>query len=74
MLHGNPQAIAQDFSPHMSALRRHVSPNVQFECCMILQGTLGGTGALGTPLEDPFKTNWREGLSCGPNPCFQHGS
>ena len=29
------------FSLRMTVLRRHF-PNVQFECCMILQGTLGG--------------------------------
>ena len=42
VLHGNPSVIARDFSPHMAVRRRHVLPNVQFECCMILQGTLGG--------------------------------
>ena len=41
VLHGNPSAIAWDFSPHMAVLRRHFLPNMQFECCMILQGTLG---------------------------------
>ena len=30
------------FLPHLSVLRCQVLPNVQFECCMILQGTLGG--------------------------------
>ena len=40
ILYGNPSAIAKDSSPH---LRRHFLPNVQFEWCMILQGTLGGT-------------------------------
>ena len=43
ILHGNPPAIAQDFSPQMAVLRRHFFlPNMQFECCMILQSTLGG--------------------------------
>ena len=42
ILHGNPSANARDFSPHMSVLRRHFLPNMQFDCCMILQGTLGG--------------------------------
>ena len=42
ILHGNPSAIAQDFSAHMAVLRRHFLPNMQFECCMILQDTLGG--------------------------------
>ena len=41
ILHGNPPAIAQDFSPHTAVLRRHFLPNIQFECCMVLQGTLG---------------------------------
>ena len=40
ILYGNPSAIAKDSSPH---LRRHFLPNVQFEWCLILQGTLGGT-------------------------------
>ena len=41
MLYGNPSAIARDFSPHTTVLRRDFLPNMQFECCMILQGTLG---------------------------------
>ena len=41
ILHGNPSAISRDFSPHMSVLRRHF-PSMEFQCCMILQGTLGG--------------------------------
>ena len=28
--------------------------------------------AVSPPLENPFKTNWREGLSCGPIRHFQH--
>ena len=33
----------RSFSPHMSVLKRHFFlPNMQFECCTILQGTLGG--------------------------------
>ena len=42
ILHRNPPAIAQDFSPHMAVLRRHFLPKMHFECCMVLQGTLGG--------------------------------
>ena len=42
ILHGNPLAIAKDFSPHMAVLRRHFLPNMLFECCIILWGTLGG--------------------------------
>ena len=41
ILHGNPSAIARDFSPYMAVLRRHFLPNVHFQCCMLLQGTLG---------------------------------
>ena len=41
-LHGNRSVMAKSFSPHMAVLRRHFLPNMQFECCMILQGTLGG--------------------------------
>ena len=41
-LHENPGAIARDFLPHMSVLRHHFLPNVQFECFLISQGTLGG--------------------------------
>ena len=42
IFHGNPSAIARDFSPHMADFRRHLLPNMQFECCRILQGTPGG--------------------------------
>ena len=42
ILHGNPSAFAKDFSPHVAVLRRHFLPNMQFKCCMLLQGTLGG--------------------------------
>ena len=42
ILHGHPSAIAQDFSPHIAVLRRHFLPIMQFQCCMILKGTLGG--------------------------------
>ena len=41
ILHGNPSAIAQDFSPKMAVLQRHFLPSLQFECWMIIQGTLG---------------------------------
>ena len=41
-IHGNTSAIAKDFSPHVSVLRHHFLPNMQFECCVILQVTLGG--------------------------------
>ena len=65
------------FSPHMAVLRRHFLTNVQFQNCMFLQGTLGYNfdifAASGEPpLENPFKTNWREGLSCSPIRLLQH--
>ena len=41
ILHGNPSAIAWDFSPHMAVLRRHFLPNMHFQCCLLLEGTLG---------------------------------
>ena len=40
--HGRPPAIAATFSPHMAFFRRLVFPNMHFQCCMLLQGTLGG--------------------------------
>ena len=40
--HGNPSAIARDFSSHMAVLRRHFLPNMYFQCYLLLQGTLGG--------------------------------
>ena len=42
ILQGNPSAIAAIFPSHMAVLRRHVLPHVHFQCCMLLQGTLGG--------------------------------
>ena len=57
-------------------------PNMHFQCCMLLQGTFGGDfdifaasgGSAAWVLlqKNPFKTNWREGLSCGPIQLFQH--
>ena len=38
----NPSTLAKDFLPHMAVLRRHFLPNVHFQCCMLLEGTLGG--------------------------------
>ena len=40
--HGNPSAIAKDFSSHMAVLRRHLLPNMYFQWYLLLQGTLGG--------------------------------
>ena len=42
ILHGNSSAIPKDFSPRMAVLGRHILPNAYFQCCMLLQGTLGG--------------------------------
>ena len=42
ILHGNPPAIARDFPAHMAVLRRLFLPNMHFQCCMLLQGTIGG--------------------------------
>ena len=42
ILPGKTSAIAEDFSPHMAVLRRHFVPNMHFQCCMLLQSTLGG--------------------------------
>ena len=58
------------FPRHMAVLRRHLLPNVHFQCCVLLQDTLGGDFDTFAPsgefhcLENPLKTNWREGLSC----------
>ena len=41
-LHGKPPAIAKDFLPHMAVLRRLFLPNMHFQCCMLLHGTVGG--------------------------------
>ena len=30
------------FTAHVAVLRRHFLPNMHFQCCMILQSTLGG--------------------------------
>ena len=71
ILHGNPSAIAKECSPRIAVLRRHFLPNLYFQCCMLLQGTLGHDFDIcaacgespGAPLENPFEPNWREGLS-----------
>ena len=42
VLQGNSSSIAKDFSPCMAVLRRHFLPNAHLQCCMLLQGTLGG--------------------------------
>ena len=60
----------------------HLLPNVHFQCCVFFQGTLGHDFDIFAPAvnplhgcsfgKPPFKTNWREGLSCGPIRLFQH--
>ena len=42
ILHGNSSAIAKEFSPHMAVLRCHFLQKTYFQCCVLLQGTLGG--------------------------------
>ena len=39
---GTHRQLQMIFSPHMAVVRRHFLPNMQFECCLILQVTLGG--------------------------------
>ena len=66
----------------MAALRRHFLPNVHFQCCMLLQGTLGvdfdifaasdESTAWVLLLKNPFKTNGVEGVSCSPSQLFRH--
>ena len=80
--HGNPSAITQVFSPHMAVLRRHLLPNLHFQCCMILCGTIGGNfdtitasgeySAWVLLWKTPITTNWRDVLSCSPIQLFQH--
>ena len=42
ILHGNPSTTAKNLSTHMAVFQRHFLPNMHFQCCMLLQGTLGG--------------------------------
>ena len=42
ILHLIPSALAAKFSPHIAVRGRHFLPNMHFQCCMLLQGTLGG--------------------------------
>ena len=42
ILHGKSSALARKLSPHMAVFGRHFLPKMQFQCCMLLQGTLGG--------------------------------
>ena len=42
ILHGNPSALAKDVSQHVAVLGRHFLPKMHFQCCVVLQGTLGG--------------------------------
>ena len=41
ILHGNPSAIARGFLPAYDSPSTSFLPNVHFQCCMLLQGTLG---------------------------------
>ena len=79
VFHGNPSVMANSFSPHLAVLRRHILPIMQFECCKILQGTLGGNFDIFAASGEHtawillwFKTHWREALSCSPIQLVQH--
>ena len=83
ILHGNPSAIARDFSPQKAVLRRHFLPNGHFQCCMLLQGSLGhdfdifAASGESTARVLLWKTRSRPTgvrvcLSCGPIRLFQH--
>ena len=71
-----------DFSPHTAVLRRlffcricNLSAVWFFRALSEEVSTSLRRAVdpmLGTPLEDQFKTNWREGLSCSPIQLFQH--
>ena len=41
ILHGNPHHHAVNISPSISLLRRHYVPDLEFQRCMLLVGTLG---------------------------------
>ena len=36
ILHWNPSALARTISPHKAVLRRHLLPNMHFQCCMLV--------------------------------------
>ena len=83
ILHGNPSALAKNISPHMAVPRRHFFlPIMHLQCCISLQGTLGGNfdifAASGESTAWVFllttrsRPYWREGLSCSPIQLFQH--
>ena len=78
ILHRNPSAITATFSPHMAIL------SMTFFCQTCISSAAfyfrEPSGAILTSLrpvvwvslENPFQTNWREGLSCSPSRFFQH--
>ena len=79
ILHGNPSAIARDFprmwqSFDVICFRVCTSSAV---CCFRAPSVAILTSLRPLPgcsCENPFKTNWREGLSCSPSRCkFQLG-
>ena len=82
VLHGNPSVIARDLSPHMAVFRRHFLLNVHFQCCLLLQGTLGydfdifAASGESTAWVLLWKTRSRllgvRVLSCSPIRLFQH--
>ena len=61
ILHGNSSALAGGFSPHMAVIRRHLLPNMHFQWCMLLQGTLSGNFDVTlTRMASSSLTCWRE--------------
>ena len=76
ILHCNPSAISSDFSTAYVSSSTSCFAEYAIGVLFDITGTLGGNFGifaasgeshyLGTPPENPFKTNWREGLSCSP--------
>ena len=42
ILHGNPSAVAKDFSPQHGSPSTSFLPNMHYQCCVILQSTQSG--------------------------------
>ena len=75
ILHGNPSAFAAKFSPHMAVLRRHFCRicSLSAVCCFrapslatLISLRPAVNPLLGYSCGNPFKSSWREGLSCSP--------
>ena len=84
ILHGNPSANAEEFSPHMAVLLTSFLTESVLPVLYVASGHLRWkcrhlcgqrrTHCLSTFLENPFKTNWREGVSCSPKHFFSTAS